>query len=241
MEDRPPAVLTDPRGLRDFSMHVRISFGGLTLDTDTRQLLRGSEEIPLSPKALDLLAVLIESRPRAMSKAELNDRLWPNTFVSDSNLAGLVAEIRRAIQDDARTPRFVRTVHRFGYAFAGTVGADRASNDRPRAAGSHLWLVHGTRQLPLVEGENILGREPEHGGFDSVTVSRRHARIVVEGGHAVLEDLGSKNGTSLRGRRIASRQALTDGDEIGLGAVTLVFRAIPPRPSTRTWRRRARR
>lgn len=215
---------------------MRISFGGLTLDTDTRQLLRGSEDLPLSPKALDLLALLLESRPRALSKAELQDRLWPKTYVSESNLAGLVAEIRRAIQDDPRTPRFVRTVHRFGYAFAGTVGADRASNDR-RAADSRLWLVHGKRQVPLVEGENILGREPEHGGFDSVTVSRRHARIVVEGGQAVLEDLGSKNGTSLRGRLIDSKQTLIDGDEIGLGSVTLIFRALSKGPSTRTWRR----
>jgi DNA-binding winged helix-turn-helix (wHTH) protein len=215
---------------------MRISFGGLTLDTDTRQLLRGCEEIPLSPKALDLLSLLLESRPRALSKAELQDRLWPKTYVSESNLAGLVAEIRRAIHDDPRTPRFVRTVHRFGYAFAGTVGADRTSSDR-RAADSRLWLVHGKRQVPLLEGENILGREPEHGGFDSVTVSRRHARIVVKDAQAVLEDLGSKNGTSLRGRLIDSKQTLTDGDEIGLGSVTLTFRALSKGPSTRTWRR----
>ncbi len=138
----------------------RLSFSGLTLDTDRRQLLRGSEDIPLSPKALDLLALLLERRPRALSKAELQDRLWPKTYVSESNLAKLVAEVRRAIQDDARTPRFVRTVHRFGYAFAGAVGADRASNGL-RAADSRLWLVHGKRQVPLVAGENILGRKPE--------------------------------------------------------------------------------
>src|SRR5688500_9228808 len=100
---------------------MMVSFGDLTLDTDTRQIRRGAVEVQISPKAFDLLTALVDARPRALSKADLHERLWPRTYVTESNLAGLVAEIRRAIGDDARTPRFVRTVQRFGYAFAGEV------------------------------------------------------------------------------------------------------------------------
>jgi DNA-binding winged helix-turn-helix (wHTH) protein len=214
---------------------MRLSFGGLTLDSETRQLLRRGEAVPLSPKAFDLLSHLVEHRPRALSKDELHDRLWPGTYVSETNLAGLVAEIRRALEDDARTPRFVRTVHRFGYAFAGAV--DRTSSQPARASvRSRFWLAAGKRRIVLNEGENVLGREPEAGGFDSTAVSRRHARIVIDGGEAYLEDLGSKNGTFLRGRRIDSTEKLKDGDAVNLGSVEVIFHAPSDDRSTRTWK-----
>ena len=178
---------------------MRISFGGLTLDTETRQLLKQDEEVHLSPKAFDLLALLVENRPKALSKSDLLERLWPGTYVSESNLAGLVAEIRRATDDDARSPKFVRTVQRFGYAFRGEAAVkEPARRDSP---GAGYWLVWGTRQVALIEGENILGREPDAAVcFDSVMVSRRHARVRIAGREAVLEDLGSKNGTFIRGQ-----------------------------------------
>lgn len=213
---------------------MRLAFGGWILDTDARQLLQGAEPAPLSPKALDLLACLIDSRPNALSKDVLHDRLWPGVFVSDTNLAGLVAEIRRALGDDARTPRYVRTVQRFGYAFAGTVEPVRESS---AAEGSACWLVRGKRKIPLADGDNILGRDESAGPLASKSVSRRHARIIVDGATAYIEDLGSKNGTFLRGRSIKRREKLADGDAIALGGVALVFRAPSPDRSTRTWKR----
>jgi DNA-binding winged helix-turn-helix (wHTH) protein len=213
---------------------MQVSFGELTLDTDTRQVRKGAADLHLSPKAFDLLAALVESRPRALSKADLQNRLWPDTFVSESNLAGLVAEVRRAIGDDARTPKFVRTVQRFGYAFAGEVRD--ASMPLPRASAPACWLVHGERQWTLAEGEHVLGRSPEGGGFDSETVSRRHARIVVSSGQATVEDLGSKNGTFVGERPVTSPLALSDGDAIRLGDVRVTFRVAKGGPSTRTAR-----
>jgi DNA-binding winged helix-turn-helix (wHTH) protein len=100
---------------------VDIRFGRFTLDERARQLLRGTQPVHLSPKAFDLLALLVRRRPEAIAKAEIHERLWPDTFVSDINLAVLIAEIRAALGEVARHPRFVRTVHRFGYAFSGTV------------------------------------------------------------------------------------------------------------------------
>jgi DNA-binding winged helix-turn-helix (wHTH) protein len=214
---------------------MRLAFGGLIVDTDARQLLQGSEPVPLSPKALDLLAYLIENRPNALSKDMLHDRLWPGVFVSDTNLAGLIAEIRRALGDDARTPRYIRTVQRFGYAFAGTVESEGTSGERRPAAG--CWLVQGKRQIALADGENIVGRDQTVGPLASNSVSRRHARITVDGTSAYLEDLGSKNGTFLRGRSVSGRETLADGDTIKLGAVAFVFRAPASDRSTRTWKK----
>jgi DNA-binding winged helix-turn-helix (wHTH) protein len=218
---------------------MKVTFGGVMLDSDARQLLRGAEPVSLSPKAFDLLTYLIENRPNALSKDVLHHRLWPGVFVSDTNLAGLVAEIRRALGDDARTPRFVRTVQRFGYAFAGTVesaGDSSATLKGSRDLGG-CWLARGTRQIPLADGENILGRDENGGPLASNSISRRHARITVDGANVYLEDLGSKNGTFLKGRSIKRRERLVDGDAIALGGVGLVFRMPSGDRSTRTWKK----
>lgn len=216
---------------------MQISFGGLILDTDTRQLQRNGADVHLSPKALDLLSLLVTERPRALSKTELLEKLWPGAFVTENNLASLVVEIRQAIGDDARTPRFVRTVQRFGYAFKGEAGPP--SSRIPAKGRADCWLVVGTRRIALATGENVLGREGDGIiALGSETVSRRHARIVVDDAAATLEDLGSKNGTRLKGRLILASELLANGDEIGLGAVVLTFCRMDTGHSTRTWRQK---
>jgi DNA-binding winged helix-turn-helix (wHTH) protein len=212
---------------------MKLRLGPLTFDANSRQLLRGRSEVHLSPKAFDLLKMLIDARPRALAKAELQERLWPDLFVSDSNLASLVAEIRRVLADDASQPRFIRTVHRFGYAFCG----DAVDGPSPVRAGpaTLCWLLKDRRRVPLEAGENVLGRERDHGiPIDSNTVSRRHARITVSEGGAVLEDLRSKNGTFLRDVRITVATPLADGDRIRIGAVVLHFRTASA-SKTVTW------
>src|SRR5258705_9711151 len=106
-------------------MHIRC--GECTFDAVRRQVRRGDEPVHLSPRAFDLLALLIARRPRALSKDELLTALWPQTFVTEANLAGLIAEIRRELGEDAREPRFLRTVHGFGYAFSD--GSARAADE----------------------------------------------------------------------------------------------------------------
>ena len=212
---------------------VNVRFGEFTIDTDTRQLFGEKGELHLSPKAYELLKILVENRPRALSKTELHEHLWPATFVSEVNLATLIAEIREALGDDARKPRFVRTAHRFGYAFCGlTVDAPRP--EIPEA--TFCWLVKAGKRLPLRYGENVLGREPEDGiNLDSPTVSRRHARILISANGATLEDLDSKNGTFLQGLRVSSAVTLTNGDQIRAGSVILRFRMSSPKGLTATW------
>ena len=205
-----------------------IRFGACTFDAVRREVRRDGDVAHLSPRAFDLLALLIERRPRALSKEELLGALWPAAFVTEANLAGLVVEIRREIGEDAREPRYLRTVHGFGYAFSD--GAARAADED-----AVFRLVWGAREVPLAEGENLVGRDPTAAvPVDDATVSRHHARIVIDGGRARLEDLGSKNGTWLGGLRIASSEPLRDGDEIRVGPALLTFRAFAPTGSTET-------
>ena len=207
---------------------MRIQFGQCTFDSERREVRHGADEVHLSPKGFELLRLLVENRPRAMAKEELFERLWPGVFVSEASLAGLVAEIRRAIGDDARRPRFLRTVHGYGYSFSDGEAA-HADED------VIFRLIWGAREVSLASGENILGRDPEAAvHIDDATVSRHHARIVIDRGRAALEDLGSKNGTWLRGSRVRGAEALRDGDAIQVGPAAMVFRRYLLGGSTQT-------
>jgi DNA-binding winged helix-turn-helix (wHTH) protein len=207
-------------------------FGGFTLNDSTRQLLSSSGELHLSPKAFELLTILLANRPNVASKTELQERLWPETFVQETNIAGLVAEIRRNLGDPAATPLFIRTVHRIGYRFLGEVTVEDAA---PGAERSKFYLVMDQRRFFLMDGSNMIGRAPDAAvQIDSPGVSRLHARIGIENGAATLEDLDSKNGTYLNGVRIHSATALADADEIRLGTIVLVFRSAPASEVTET-------
>jgi DNA-binding winged helix-turn-helix (wHTH) protein len=215
---------------------VRVTFGDVTLDAEARQLWRGGEAVPLSRKAFELLELLVKEHPRALGKAEIRDHLWPGTFVADSSLTNLMTRLREALDDSARKPRYVRTVQGFGYAFCAELSqsSERSTTGR-RRSGPRFSLRWAGNEIALREGENIIGREEQAAAWiESASVSRRHARIVLQQGTVTLEDLGSKNGTFLRGRRIESRVALTDGDEIFVGGVPLRLRVFGMASSTRT-------
>jgi DNA-binding winged helix-turn-helix (wHTH) protein len=213
---------------------VALVFGDFSLDLESRQLLLSGKEVRLSPKALQLLELLVAERPRALAKAEVRDRLWPRTFVSESSLTGLVTTLRSALRDSARDPRYLRTVHGLGYAFCGVVTDDAPRKSAARR-GLHFRLTWEGGDVSLAEGENVLGRVEEAAAWiESASVSRRHARILISEGKARIEDLGSKNGTFLNGRRITSPVALADADEIRLGLVPTTFRVVGGATSTKT-------
>jgi len=203
----------------------KFQFDGFTLDLGTRQLLEGSAVIHLSSKAIDLLAVLLLRRPQVASKKELHEHLWPDTFVVEGNLSGLIAELRRALRDDVHNARFIRTVHRHGYAFCGVAQeVSERSGSGVVPAFSH-WITWEAGQAVLSEGQNIIGRGRHVTlWLDSPTISRRHARIVVTGSIATLEDIGSRNGSYLRGEPVQAPVRLSDGDDIRLGSILLTYR-----------------
>jgi DNA-binding winged helix-turn-helix (wHTH) protein len=183
--------------------------------------------VHLSPKAFQLLELLLRRRPAAIPKGEIMAEVWSGTHVTEASLASTVAELRAALADQKTAPRFIRTVHGFGYAFCG-----EAADDAPMADARDqpsFRLIWQRREIQLHEGENVLGRDRDAVVWlDSSTVSRRHARIVITGREAVIEDLGSRNGTSVGGRKVEAPTPLADRDELKLGSVVMAFRVFEP-------------
>ena len=213
---------------------VKIHFDRFTLDLDSRQLLCGRRELHLSPKAFDLLGILTLDRPRVLSKTVLQQRLWPDTFVAEANLSNLIAEIREALGDPARKPRFIRTAHRHGYAFCASAQAEH-QHARPPLHRPACWLEWGDRRFPLQVGEHLVGRDADvEIQLDAPTVSRRHARLLVTEDEAVLEDFSSKNGTFHGDARVARPVHLADGDAIRFGSVLVTFHTRTPATATDT-------
>jgi len=198
---------------------VQARFSDLTFDGELRQLSREGRPIALTPKAFEVLEALVETWPSAMSKESLYERLWSDVVVEPGNLHNLISEIRAAIGDEDRA--IIRTIHRFGYSLGVPIERD---------APSSVYLILGTREIPLREGENIIGRDL----VGTPDVSRRHARIVVEGMTAVVEDLGSKNGTFTNGVRLDAPIAVSNYQEIVFGRTRAVLRFAGPRNSTIT-------
>ena len=199
---------------------MRVAFGEFVLDPAMRQLSRSGARVHLEPKALELLELLVARRPQAVSKAEIQQKLWPDTFVSESSLTGLVAQVRKALLDDRRQERYMRTVHGYGYAFI----AEVALGGLPDVAVA-ARLVWEDLVYVLSVGESVLGRSEEaQVRIDAPGVSRLHARIVVTSDGATIEDLQSKNGTFVGEERLTAPTPLRDGDHIRLGRQLLVFR-----------------
>jgi DNA-binding winged helix-turn-helix (wHTH) protein len=207
-----------------------IRFGPFELDVACRRLTRGPAAIHLTPKVFDLLHVLATEAPRVVGKRELHDRLWPDTFVSDASLVELVKELRRALDDRDPDAPVIRTAHRIGYALCLDVEAAPHGSVRPLH-----WLMLRDRRIALLEGANVIGRDPEaQVWIDESGVSRRHACIVVHGTHVQLEDLGSKNGTMLGNARVTRPVALIDGDRVAFGGMVVVYRRASTGMSTDT-------
>ena len=153
----------------------------------------------------------------------------------EKNLVNLIAEIRQSLGDDPTHPRFVRTVHRFGYAFQVPPAETPADDTTSHRTAVRFRLLWANGRAWLGEGEHLLGRDPDLELFlDSPGISRRHALIRIAGDEATVEDLGSKNGTFVADRRLDSPTRLVDGDLIRVGSVQLTFNAIRTSASTRT-------
>lgn len=211
---------------------MRIRFEDCVFDSDTHEVLRGRRALSVGPKAFQMLEILIRERPKAVTKRQLRAELWPGVFVTEANLPNLITELRAALGDRARRPRIIRTVRGFGYAFSAPAQAVTSVAQSP-ADGPLYRLIWGNREIALAPGENVIGRATDSALFiDHSSVSRRHARILVKPSGAVLEDLGSKNGTLLRGKRITRAERLSDKDPIEIGPAALVFRLFKHTEST---------
>jgi DNA-binding winged helix-turn-helix (wHTH) protein len=219
---------------------VLATFGDCRIDGKSRLLRRKGKDVHLTPKAYELLELLLERRPAVVDKQAIMNRLWPNTFVSDANVSNLIADIREAIGDTHEDPRFIRTVHRVGYAFCAQIGVAREESHGQETPNLYSLIVGG-REVPLAGGDNIVGRGKAcQIRVSSETVSRRHACISIKEGGATISDLGSKNGTFVCGMRLCKPARLCNGDEIQVGSVRLQFRALECEHETKTYASRRR-
>jgi pimeloyl-ACP methyl ester carboxylesterase/DNA-binding winged helix-turn-helix (wHTH) protein len=113
---------------------MRYRFGAHTLDTDTLQLLAGSTEVAVEPQVFAVLAHLVANHDRVVTKQELLDEVWGSRFVSDSAVATRIKQARRAVGDDGRAQRVVRTAHGRGYRFVAPVEPEPATATVPTAS-----------------------------------------------------------------------------------------------------------
>jgi len=200
---------------------MRLKFRDCVLDLDARLLERGNGIVPLEPKMYELLEVLIKRRPAVVTNNELDELLWPRTYVARTSLTRLVSELRAVLGDTPRDSCVIRTVYKTGYAFC----ADVTRLPSMRSAPATLEALWRTQSFPLADGEQVAGRDMECALIvDGTTVSRRHARITVSNGAATIEDLGSTNGTHVNGTRISAPTRLVPGDEFALGSEMLRVR-----------------
>jgi DNA-binding winged helix-turn-helix (wHTH) protein len=203
-----------------------IAFGEFVFDPAVRLLVRRRTPVHLTPKALELLALLVDRRPRPVQKEEIHERIWPGVFVSDASLTALVFDLRAALGESAREPRYIRTVHGFGYAFVPEGGVELTAR-------SNCRLICDGRVIELANGENLVGRSVDCAvRLDSTDVSRRHARITVRDDVATIEDLGSTNGTFVNGTRVTGPVKLTAGTTVAFGSIEAIFHDSPEEPRT---------
>jgi DNA-binding winged helix-turn-helix (wHTH) protein len=199
---------------------MKATFGRFTLDSGRRQLFDGDQPVKLTSKAFDLLRLLIEHHPDVVPTATIMAVIWRNANVTDGVVTTAVGDIRKALGESKAQPQFIRTVTAHGYAFDGKV--ERTGAAAPPA--DRYWLISQDRTVPLEEGETIIGREAGLGMvLPHPSVSRRHARLVIHGTDATIEDLNSRNGTFVGGIRIRGRTPLHPGDSVQIADIMLTF------------------
>lgn len=112
---------------------TRYRFASFTISTARRQLLKDESPVPLIPRYFDLLVMLVERRREAVPRREIFDRVWSDVVVSDGALSQAIRTLRRALDDEAKEPRFLRTVSRHGYQFVAGDVIEEAEDEAPLA------------------------------------------------------------------------------------------------------------
>jgi len=195
----------------------------------------GGRELRLRPRVMDVLTALALASGKLVSKQALIDDVWRTEFVSDHALTQVIAELRAALGDDAGSPSFIETIPRRGYRLVATVTAAPESVVSNHGVSMPFKLETDDGNHPLIQGQNVIGRTDDADiCIDKTEVSRCHAMITVQGTTAVIEDLGSKNGTYVNGRQIEVPATLNNGDEIWIGRSVARMRFLIEGEPTKT-------
>jgi DNA-binding winged helix-turn-helix (wHTH) protein len=222
--DLDKTVSYNPPGLQNVS--------AIVVDVGARLVRREGVDVHLAPKAFELLVILVKNQPNAVPHDQLYAALWPGVHVSETSLAALVTQLRKALGDSSGDGRVIRTLHRVGYAF---IGEAIVAGHTPVAGGPVCRLIWHGESIEVPAGQSIIGRDRGCAvQIDADSVSRQHARLSVDGRDASIEDLGSKNGTWVAGERIRGPVSLTGGICFRLGSETVRFESIIDERPTKT-------
>lgn len=211
-------------------------FANFELDLAAYVLRARGKAVRLEKIPMEVLILLVQQAGTLVERSEIAATVWgPSVFLEhEAAINTAVRKIRQVLGDDPAAPRFVQTVVGKGYRFIAKVesltpahdpdasrGQDRSA-DQP--GGPRYVVKVGRREFVLPCGETVLGRDPSADVcVEHPSVSRRHARLSIEAGRARLQDLGSRNGTFLNGRRIDGPTDIREDAIVGLGPVTLLF------------------
>ena len=211
-----------------------LRFGPFELDVAAYELRRGDKRVLLENRPMDLLVLLVQRAGTLIDRNTIRGAIGEaGVFLDwDAAINTAVRKIRRALGDDADRPQYIATVVGKGYRFVAPVARLDASRSE---VGATWFLTQDSREFPLAPGDNLIGRDaavPVRLGHPSV--SRRHARIRIDDARAVVDDLGSRNGTFVDGRRIDPHIGcdLRNGTILGIGSVTLQVVALVSSAST---------
>ena len=204
----------DPEGPTSARKSFRV--GRWSVDPAACELRDGDTVIRLRPKVMDLLAAFARNPGEVLPKHCLLDMVWPEVTVGDASLTVAVGELRDALGDNPEKPEFIETIPRRGYRLIAPVSGNEVIELGAEA--SRFWLAGAGLELMLRQGINLIGRAPDaQVRIDSSKVSRNHAKITIHGATAVVEDLGSKNGTFVGNTRVEGSIPLGHGDQLRLG------------------------
>jgi len=199
--------------------------GRWQVDPAACELSDNGTVIRLRPKVMELLAAFARNPGEVISKHCLLDMVWADVTVGDASLTVAVGELRDALGDNSERPEFIETIPRRGYRLIAPIS--NAESPSVVAGGSRFWLTGAGLELVLRQGENLLGRAPDaHIRIESPKVSRNHAKITVDGDTAIVEDLGSKNGTFVGDTRIDGPTPLAHGDQLRLGQLAAILSIV---------------
>jgi DNA-binding winged helix-turn-helix (wHTH) protein len=188
----------------------------IVIDPGARVVQRDGVPVHLAPKAFDLLLLLVSSQPNAVPHERLHAALWPGIHVSETSLAALVTQLRKALGDGPDSGHAIRTLHRVGYAFRGE--AVITGNATPGPS-SRCRLIWHRQAIDVRAGVSVIGRDRACAiHIDAESVSRHHARLIASDDEISIEDLGSKNGTWVKGERIRGQVPLEDGVSFRVGS-----------------------
>src|SRR5262245_64726398 len=167
-------------------MQRSVSFGSFRFEPPSGRLWSGEQEIRLTPKAAAVLSALLARAGEPVSRQWLFASVWPTAVVSDAALASCIQELRRALADDPKEPRFIETRHRRGYRFAAELAGD---GDRATAvAPVSMPRTSGKPTIAVLPFDNISGDAEQEYFSDGITediitaLSRHRSLLVIARG-----------------------------------------------------------